>query len=135
MERGGFGPLVALMVNGDHTYVWLSRERKGGPVNFRLTHASDAKPALDGAAIARERESRGIKQGSEIRPQARLTHGVVHAIKVKHGIDALNVKPDQEAKFWRILQTEYPRLLTTNKKVYRQRQKIRFSPGTLELAK
>jgi hypothetical protein len=107
-----------------------------GKVGFRLTVAQDAGPAIRAAELQRKLEADRLNKKAEIRPQAKLPMTVVMSIKQRHGIDALKIRPDQEKRFWQILQTEYPALLTTQKKVYRapKREKIRFAPGTLSLA-
>jgi hypothetical protein len=105
-----------------------------GRVKYSIQHFSDIRPSLELAAQRRELEEAHLNKKNEIRPQATLDWTVVFAIRQKYGIDPLKIRPDQEAKFWQILQTEYPRCLTTNKKVYRapkKREKIVFDKGTL----
>lgn len=105
-----------------------------GRVKFQIQHFSDPEPALRTAALQRQLEADRLNKKNEIRPQARLDIVTVMDIRRRYGIDAMNVKPDQEKRFWQILQTEFPKFLTTNKKVYRApraRPKIRFEKGTL----
>jgi hypothetical protein len=90
-----------------------------GRVRYRIQHFADVAPVLERAAKRRQLEEAYLNKKNEIRPQASLDFVTVMAIRQKYGIDALNVKPDQEKRFWQILQTEYPQCLTTNKKVYR----------------
>jgi hypothetical protein len=107
-----------------------------GRVKFQLQHFEDVGPALRQAELQRKLEAERLRKENEVRPQAKLPITVVMSIKQRYGIDALKIRPDQEKRFWQILQTEYPALLTTQKKVYRapKREKIRFAPGTLSLA-
>lgn len=90
-----------------------------GRVRYRIQHQSDCLAALRRAELQRQFEWDSLNRKNEVRPQATLDWGVVFEIRTKYGIDALNVKPDQEKRFWQILQTEYPRCLTTNAKVFR----------------
>lgn len=117
-----------------HVKAQIDKDEKTGKVAYQITHSMDATPALEAALKARKLEEDRLNKKNEIRPQARLPMTEVMNIKRRYGIDPLNVKPDQETRFWQILQTEYPRFLSTNKKVYRVprlREKIRFMPGTL----
>lgn len=108
-----------------------------GRVRYSIQHfrqQAEADKLLEVTARKRELEESQLNRKNEIRPQATIDMLAVMEIRQKYGIDALNVKPDQEKRFWQILQTEYPRCLTTNKKVYRPAagsKKIRFEPGTL----
>lgn len=103
-----------------------------GRVRYRVQHASNYMAALELARKRRELEESFLLKKNEVRPQATLDWVTIIEIRKKYGIDALKVRPDQEEKFWQVLQTEYPKCLTTNKKVYRTpKRRIRFAPGTL----
>lgn len=121
-------------MSNDSFTAQIDRDEKTGKVEYQVQHKMDVGPMLRSAEVMRAREEVALRKNDQWRPQARLDWVTVMNIKQKYGIDATNVKPDQEQRFWQIVQSEYPKMLTTSKKVYR-RQKIKFDRGTLEPAK
>lgn len=119
-----------------HFRAQIDRDKKTGKIHYQVSHFMDANPVLRSTELSRAREEVQLNKRNELRPQARLPFTEVLNIRQRYGIDAMNIRPDQEKAFWKIMQREYPKFLTTNKRVYRPpSRKIRFAPGTLELAR
>lgn len=99
----------------------IAKDEHGGKRRFRIRHANDPKPYLEYAQREREREEtfRQNKK-SEMRHLASIDYVTCMNIKSKYGIDVFNMGPNDGKALRYILQTEYPKLLTTNKKVFRK---------------
>lgn len=108
-----------------------------GRVRVRGQYVEDATPALNLAEQGRRQEEQ-LRQNkrSEYKRMAVIPMTLALKIKAEHGVDPLRLrsKADTE-KYLRVLQTYYPKFLTTNRSVYRRRSKIRFEVGTLERAR
>jgi len=91
-----------------------------GKVRYQVTHAQDVAPYLRKAELQRQAEEAFTTRRNEVRPNASIPLVVAMEIRQKYGIDVWNITDENEERFWQIMQTEYPKFLTTNQKVYRR---------------
>lgn len=99
----------------------LLQKRTDGKYDYRVQYLENAAPALKAAEIAREKEAtfRANKK-NEYKQVASVPWTVAMKIKDEHGVDPLNLRTPQETrKYLAILQRDYPKFLTTNKRVSR----------------
>lgn len=99
----------------------LLRKRTDGKYDYHIKYVENAAPHLKAAEIAREKETilRANKK-NEYKQVASVPWTVAMQIKAQHGVDPLNLKTPQETrKYLAILQRDYPKFLTTNKRVSR----------------
>lgn len=126
------------VVGEPSTLLQIDREKKDRRASFGLVYEVDASPHIRAAEVARAKEAQLKRnKNSQMKHVAKLDWVTIMKIKKDYGLDATNCKGPLESKrLMQILQREYPKLLTTNQKVYRApRRKIHFEPGTLELAR
>jgi hypothetical protein len=95
--------------------------RRDGKIGYKLRRQNNAAPMLKYAEQGREKEEYfGLRKDTNYYRVSAVDWNVVQKIKAEHGVDGLNLRTPQETrKYLQILQRDYPRFLTTNKKVYR----------------
>lgn len=99
----------------------LLQKRTDGKYDYRVQYLENAGPHLRAAEVAREKEStlRANKK-NEYKQVASVPWTVAMKIKDQYGVDPLNLRtPEETRKYLQVLQRDYPKFLTTNKKVYR----------------
>lgn len=88
-------------------------------IGYRIRHETPINPLLEYAEFMRKKEEH-LRQvrNNEIEPMCALGPVEIMQIKDKHGIDVFNLKGNDHKALKYIIETEYPRLKTTNKKVH-----------------
>lgn len=85
---------------------------------YRIQHVEDVAPHLEQARQERDREW-GQRKDAEIMRYASVPLTVVMEIKENHGIDLFCANRDQMKRVRRIIESEYPHLKTTNRRISR----------------
>lgn len=90
-------------------------------IGYRIRHETPINPLLEYAEYMRKKEEhlRQIKN-NELEPLCALGPVEIMQIKSKHGIDVMNLRGNDHKALKFIIETEYPKLKTTNKKAYRR---------------
>jgi len=90
-------------------------------IGFRLRHETPINPLLDYAEFMRKKEEhvRQVKN-NELQPICTLGEVEILQIKAKYGIDVMNLRGNDHKALAHIIETDYPRLKTTNKKIHRR---------------
>ena len=88
---------------------------------YRSRISQPIQPFVDAAAKRREyEETFGLKKNAEMVRVASLPYVVAMKIKQDHKIDPLNLHGEKEhQKLLQVIQSEYPHLMTTNKRIHR----------------
>jgi hypothetical protein len=111
----------------------LHIERNGGKLKVSGQYVEDASPILVDCSVARAKEEQlRIRKDAEYRRIASIPFTLALKIKAEHGVDPLRLKTKADTqKYLAVLQRHYPKFLTTNKRVSRPRERVRFAHGTL----
>ena len=93
-------------------------------IKFEIRHETPIGPLLQSAEHMRCKEEWLRKaKNSEMQPMCTLGPVEIMQIKDKHGIDVMNLKGNDGKALAFIIETEFPYLKTTNKKIYRRGSK------------
>jgi hypothetical protein len=108
-------------VGRQHTHITLDKDPGASKTKYSVTYAADLGPHLAAAKLDREKElTLKANKRSEFKKVASIDFTLAMKIRAETGVDPLNLRtPADTRKYLQILQTQYPHLLTTNKKVWR----------------
>ena len=96
-------------------------KQDNGTTKYEIMYYGDATSYLREAEVARQKEQalRANKK-NEYKRVASVDWATAMRIKQEHGVDPFNLRtPAETRKYLRILQRDFPKYLTTNKRVYR----------------
>lgn len=107
-------------VGRQHTHIELSKDPGASKTKYSITYAADLGPHLAAAKLDREKEASLRTRKTEYKKIASIDFTLAMKIRAETGVDPLNLRtPAETRKYLQILQTQYPHLLATNKKVWR----------------
>lgn len=107
-------------VGRQHTHIALDKDPGASKTKYNVTYATDLGPHLAAAKLDREKELTLRAKKTEYKKVASIDFTLAMKIRAETGVDPLNLRtPADTRKYLQILQTQYPHLLTTNKKVWR----------------
>jgi len=99
----------------------IERQDFSNKIKYEVRHSTPIDPLLKHAEFMRGKEEFARKvRNNEIEPMCALGPVEVMQIKSRHGIDVMNLKGNDGEALKFIIETEFPYLKTTNKKLYRR---------------
>lgn len=92
-----------------------------GKIKYEVMYYADATPYLKEAEKHRHKEEQlRVNKKNEYKRVASVDWATAMRIKAEHGVDPFNLRtPAETRKYLQVLQRDFPKYLTTNKKVYR----------------
>ena len=102
----------------------VERQDFSSKIKYEVQHSAPVNPVLDFAKYNREKE-KWVKQvkANEWTPMCVLNDVIIMQIKDKHGIDVYNMKGNDGKALAYIIETEYPNLKSTQKRIHRRGSK------------
>jgi len=99
----------------------IERQDFSDKIKFEVKHESQIDPLKDYAAYMRGKEEWARKvKNSELQPMCALGPVEIMQIKERHNIDVMNLRGNDGKALAFIIETEFPHLKTTTKKIYRR---------------